>query len=61
MYEVPKFREDRPEVLHDLIAAHPFATLVTFGPDGQGVADLQPEALLDHYDQLPDLAVRLID
>jgi phosphoglycolate phosphatase len=26
--------------------------LVTFGPDGRKVADLQPEALLDHYDDL---------
>ena len=26
--------------------------LVTFGPDGRRVADLQPEALLDHYDDL---------
>ena len=35
--------------------------LVTFGPDGRGVADLEPEALLDHYDDLPELAARLID
>ncbi len=28
------------------------SVLVTFGPDGRGVADLQPEALLDHYDDL---------
>jgi phosphoglycolate phosphatase len=35
--------------------------LVTFGPDGQGVADLAPEGLLDHYDDLPALADRLLD
>ncbi len=29
--------------------------LVTFGPDGPHVADLEPEGLLDHYDQLPDM------
>lgn len=26
--------------------------LVTFGPEGRGVARMNPEALLDHYDQL---------
>ncbi len=34
--------------------------LVTFGPDGRKVADLNPEALLDHYDHLPDLVRRLL-
>jgi phosphoglycolate phosphatase len=34
--------------------------LVTFGPEGQGVARLDPEALLDHYDDLPALARRLL-
>ncbi|WP_095589931.1 HAD-IA family hydrolase [Actibacterium ureilyticum] len=34
--------------------------LVTFGPDGRGVADLAPEALLDHFDALPGLAARLL-
>ena len=34
--------------------------LVTFGPDGQGVRDLAPEAVLDHYDDLPDLMDRMI-
>ncbi len=28
------------------------SVLVTFGPTGRDVADLQPEALLDHYDDL---------
>jgi phosphoglycolate phosphatase len=42
-----------------LAAGVPVA-LVTFGPEGQGVARLSPEALLDHYDELPALAERLL-
>lgn len=34
--------------------------LVTFGPDGQKVARLQPDALLDHFDALPDVVSGLI-
>ena len=34
--------------------------LVTFGPEGAGVARLQPEALLDHFDDLPGLVQRLL-
>ena len=34
--------------------------LVTFGPEGRGVARLAPEALLDHFDDLPDLALRTL-
>lgn len=34
--------------------------LVTFGPEGQGVGRLSPEALLDHFDALPALAERLL-
>jgi phosphoglycolate phosphatase len=34
--------------------------LVTFGPEGQGVARLSPEALLDHFDELPALAARML-
>ncbi len=34
--------------------------LVTFGPEGRGVLRLAPEALLDHFDDLPDLAARLL-
>ncbi len=30
--------------------------LVTFGPEGRGIARLQPQALLDRYADLPDLA-----
>lgn len=34
--------------------------LVTFGPEGAGVARLAPEALLDHFDQLVGIAGRLV-
>lgn len=34
--------------------------LVTFGPEGAGVARLNPEALLHHYDDLPALAGRML-
>ena len=34
--------------------------LVTFGPEGRGVERLQPEALLHHFDDLPELAARLV-
>ncbi len=37
------------------------SVLVTFGPLGQSVADMAPEALLDTYDDLPALAARLLD
>ncbi|MDO5704858.1 MAG: HAD-IA family hydrolase [Paracoccus sp. (in: a-proteobacteria)] len=30
--------------------------LVTFGPEGEAIARLAPEALLHHFDDLPDLA-----
>jgi phosphoglycolate phosphatase len=40
-------------------AAVPCA-LVTFGPEGQGIARLAPEALLDAYADLPALAARLV-
>ncbi|MEZ5797316.1 MAG: HAD-IA family hydrolase [Paracoccaceae bacterium] len=42
-----------------LAAGVPVA-LVTFGPEGRGVERLQPEALLDHFDALPDLVARLL-
>ncbi len=34
--------------------------LVTFGPDGPYVADLEPEGLLNHYDDLPGILDRMI-
>ncbi len=36
------------------------SVLVTFGPDGRGVADLAPEALLDGYDDLGAVVAGLI-
>jgi phosphoglycolate phosphatase len=42
-----------------LAAGVPVA-LVTFGPEGQGVARLAPEALLGHYDELGDVVARLL-
>jgi phosphoglycolate phosphatase len=36
------------------------SVLVTFGPTGRDVEALQPEALLDHYDDLFDLVEGLI-
>jgi transcriptional regulator len=34
MYLPEAFREDRPEVLHDLIRGHPLALLISAGPGG---------------------------
>jgi len=34
--------------------------LVTFGPEGAGVARFAPEATFDHFDELPALVARLI-
>jgi phosphoglycolate phosphatase len=34
--------------------------LVTFGPEGRGIARLEPEALLDHYDDLDAVVARLL-
>lgn len=34
MYNPPHFREERPEVLHQLIHEHALAVLVTLGPEG---------------------------
>lgn len=42
------------------LAARIPVALVTFGPEGAGVARLQPEALLDHYDDLPKLVLRIL-
>lgn len=36
------------------------SVLVTFGPEGRGIERLSPEALLNHYDDLPELVGRLI-
>ncbi len=36
------------------------SVLVTFGPEGKGIARLEPDALLGHFDELPALAERLL-
>ncbi|MBT8411067.1 MAG: HAD-IA family hydrolase, partial [Octadecabacter sp.] len=36
------------------------SVLVTFGPSGEDMAALEPEALIDHFDELPDVAARLL-
>lgn len=36
------------------------SVLVTFGPEGRSITRLEPEALLDYYAQLPELAERLL-
>ncbi|NUB43482.1 HAD hydrolase-like protein [Fertoebacter nigrum] len=41
-------------------AANVPSVLVTFGPEGAGVARWAPEALLDHFDDLHELAIRLL-
>ncbi|OZA17024.1 MAG: haloacid dehalogenase [Rhodobacterales bacterium 17-64-5] len=42
------------------VAAGVPVALVTFGPEGAGVARFQPAALLDRLEDLPDLAMRLL-
>lgn len=34
--------------------------LISFGPEGRGIARLRPDALLDHFDDLPGLAGRWV-
>ena len=41
-------------------AANVPVALVTFGPEGAGVARMRPEALLDHYNDLAILVQRLL-
>ncbi len=48
MYQPSLFVEQRPEVLHALVGAHPLGTLVTHGPEGL-CADHIP-FLLEHTD-----------
>lgn len=33
--------------------------LVTFGPEGRAVAELEPDALLDHFDGLDEIVAAL--
>ena len=41
-------------------AARVPVALVTFGPGGGKMAAMEPDALLHHYDDLPELALRLL-
>lgn len=41
------------------LAANVPSVLVTFGPAGGDMAALKPEALIDHFDQLPETVARL--
>ncbi len=50
MYQPAAFREERLEVLHGLIRAHPLATLITAGSGGL-MANLVPFTLVDTNDQ----------
>lgn len=46
MYQPPLFKEERLDVLHGLIRAHPFGLIISVGPDGEPVANAIP-LLLD--------------
>ena len=50
MYQPSAFREERLEVLHALIRAHPLATLITAAADGL-IANLVPFILADTGDK----------
>ena len=50
MYQPSAFREERLEILHALIRAHPLATLITHGNDGL-IANLVPFILADTGDK----------
>ena len=41
-------------------AAGVASVLVSFGPAGEQLRRLEPDALLSHYDELPDLAAKLV-
>ena len=46
MYQPPLFREDRLDVLHGLMRAHPLGLIISVGPDGEPMANAIP-LLLD--------------
>jgi transcriptional regulator len=50
MYQPPAFREERLQILHALIRAHPLATLITAGTGGL-IANLVPFTLADANDK----------
>jgi len=54
MYLPTHFAQTDQSALHALMQAHPLATLVTPGPDGQPVADLLPLRLVPGQDGAPD-------
>ncbi|MFA8385281.1 MAG: HAD-IA family hydrolase [Pelagibaca sp.] len=41
-------------------AAKVACVLVGFGPSGEDMAALEPDAIIQHFDELPDVAVRLL-
>jgi transcriptional regulator len=45
MYQPPLFREERLDVLHALIRAHPLGMLISVGPDGEAEANTIPMLL----------------
>ncbi|MBX9456316.1 MAG: FMN-binding negative transcriptional regulator [Rhizobium sp.] len=46
MYQPPLFKEERIDVMHGLIRAHPFGLVISVGPDGDALANGLP-LLLD--------------
>ena len=48
MFEPPLFREQRPEVMHALMHAHPFATLVSTA-GGRLTADHLPLVVRNNF------------
>lgn len=42
MYQPPLFKEDRLDVLHGLMRAHPFGLIISVGPDGEPMANAIP-------------------
>ena len=44
-----------------VILSAAFVALVAFGPEGHAIRRLSPDALIGHFDELPDLARRWLD
>ena len=55
MYQPPHFREDRPEIQHALICAHPLGLLVTVGKTG---LTANPLPFMLHADASPNGTLR---
>ena len=45
MYQPPHFREERLDILHALIHAHPLGMMISVGPDGEPEANVVPMLL----------------